>query len=132
MEAKIASQLTAANVPFEFEVDKFVYFKRVTSGECHKCGTLDVVQKHRYTPDFKVGPSWYIETKGIFGATDRRKMKLMQEQHPKIVIYLLFERNNVVSKIKGTRYSDWAKANGFTYAFKEVPTDWIERIKARE
>lgn len=124
LESKVGAQLNALGVEFKFEADKLVYYKKCRSSSCRDCGSKEVFQKHTYTPDFVIGPSKYIETKGIFSPTDRKKMQLIKEQFPNVTIYLLFQRNNRINE-KGEKYSDWCDQNEYIYAFGEVPKSWV-------
>jgi len=70
----------------------------------------------------------YIETKGRFVASDRAKHKLIQEQFPDLDIRFLFQD----AKLKlyagsDTTYGDWCKKNGFKYAEKEMPKEWLDQ-----
>lgn len=114
-EARVADQLRAHRIKFEFEPDRIPYLKRVMSGTCLACGTKDVYQKRLYTPDFKLGPTYYIEAKGVFPANERIKMKLVKVQHPELEIRMIFQRDNIMIRGKPERYADWAVANGFAY-----------------
>ena len=72
LEEKIANELTDKKVNFGYEEEKIIY----TIPE----------SLHKYTPDFKIKKSedriLYIETKGRWGTADRKKLKLVKEQHP--------------------------------------------------
>ena len=51
-------------------------------------------QKRTYTPDFPVSNSnIIIETKGAFNSADRKKMKLIQKQNPKLDIRFIFSNS---------------------------------------
>jgi hypothetical protein len=81
-------------------------------------------QKRRYTPDWTIGPNKFIETKGFFKGTDRKKMLLIKEQHPEVTVYMLFQRaSNTLSKRSTTTYGEWCDKNGIIWAeFKDVDT----------
>ena len=85
--------------------------------------------KKRYTPDwiitFPSGRKRYIETKGYFRPEDRTKILSVLHHHPGIDLRLVFQRDNFLSKTSKTRYSDWAKQHGITFALGSVPTDWM-------
>lgn len=72
----------------------------------------------------------YIETKGKFTADDRKKLLAVKEQHPNVVIYLLFQRAyNKLSPKSKTTYADWSEKNGFAWAdYNEhgVPEEWLK------
>lgn len=132
-EEKIAKQLEDADRGWVYEHYSFDYFKKVRSAKCSECDSKEVLQKHSYTPDFFViEPGFFIETKGIFSPSDRAKMLLMKEQHPKVEIRLVFQRDNKIPvrgkqprKKKPTSYTEWAKFHGFKYAVGEVPKEWL-------
>ena len=53
---------------------------------------------HTYTPDFTVTNNVYIETKGLWTGTDRKKAVLIKDQHPKVcppktILYKFFRSN---------------------------------------
>jgi hypothetical protein len=121
-EKVIAGQLAAAGVKFDFEPDKLLYLKRISSGTCVGCGAKDVFQKRRYTPDFKIGPGLYIEAKGAFVPSDRAKLILVKNQHPEIEIRIIFQRNNSMGV---RRYADWANEEGFKYMVGGYTGVWI-------
>ena len=84
-----------------------------------------------YTPDFilikKNGEKMYIETKGRFLATDRKKHLLIKESNPNIDLRFLFQTpNNKLSKASKTTYANWADKNGYLWATKEIPASWLE------
>jgi hypothetical protein len=78
-----------------------------------------------YLPDFiiRVGKKVIlVEAKGIFSASDRRKLLLVRESHPGLDLRLLFQQDNWLTKKKKSRYSDWARKNGFKYSiWPELP-----------
>ena len=85
----------------------------------------EIHELHKYLPDFRIG-KMYIECKGRFTAADRKKMRLVKEHNPKKDIRLLFMSNNKLNPRSKTRYSDWAEKNGFKWAIKRIPEEWLE------
>jgi len=84
-----------------------------------------------YIPDFKVGESTYIESKGKWTAEDRAKHLWIKEQHPDKRIILLFQNAKVrLSKVSKTTYGEWATKNGLEwYDWKDgLPEDIIKTI----
>jgi len=117
LEERIADTLTDKKVNFGYEVDKITY----TIPE-----TL-----HKYTPDFKINKSegriLYIETKGRWVTADRKKLKLVKEQHPELDIRILFQNaKNKISKNSKTTYGDYANKIGIPWAEKTIPESWFE------
>lgn len=65
-----------------------------------------------YIPDFKVGETTYIESKGKWDASDRQKHVWLREQHPDKRIILVFQNAKVrLSKRSKTTYGEWATKN---------------------
>lgn len=86
---------------------------------------------HQYTPDWVVcradGSTLYVETKGRFTTDDRKKMKLVVDQHPTKDIRMLFPKDQPLYKGSKTMYSDWCKKNGIKYGFgREIPLEWLK------
>lgn len=71
--------------------------------------------KHKYTPDFVKGKTIY-EVKGLFTTEDRKKMKLLVEQHPEYTFIMVFQNPNakLYSKSK-TTYKDWCEKNNIEW-----------------
>lgn len=116
-EVQIAKQLDAANVPFEFEKDVIMY--------------IVPAQTRKYNPDFKLN-GIYIETKGRWTLSDRKKMALVLEQNPKLDIRMLFQSDEKLNKGSKTRYSEWCERRGIPYAVGEVPESWILEATAAQ
>ena len=117
LEDLVAKQLQAAGKPFEYEPKegKIEYIKPTTS--------------HKYTPDF-VFKNFIVETKGRFVTADRKRHKLIKEQHPDIDIRFVFSNSRTrISKTSKTTYGKWCELNGFKYADKLIPDSWLKEIK---
>lgn len=78
----------------------------------------------KYLPDFKIR-DFIVECKGRLTAADRKKMLHVRDQHPEKDIRLLFQFDNKLNPRSKTRYSAWAEKNGFKWALKEVPEEWL-------
>ena len=117
LEDLVAKQLESASVPFEYEPkDKKIEYSKPTT-------------KHKYTPDF-VFKKFIVETKGRFVTADRKKHKLIKEQHPELDIRFVFSNSKTrISKTSKTTYAKWCELNGFKYADKVVPDSWLKEIK---
>lgn len=106
-EKEIRTQLKRAKVQFKFEGEKIPY-----------------VQAKHYKPDFViVTPNGiiYVECKGYFRPEHKAKMKAVKRQHPEKDIRLLFYR-----EVKA--YIRWAEKNGFIYAIRKVPKEWLQGL----
>ena len=115
LEEKIAAQLRLAGINPCYESRKLPY---------------RVEETHNYTPDFPVTQSLIIETKGRFQTADRMKMLKIKAQYPDIEFRFVFTNSKArISKASQTTYARWCEKNGFKYADKLIPTEWIEEIK---
>ena len=77
------------------------------------------------TPDFFLDNGVIIEAKGRWSAADRRKMLAMKEQYPDEPIYMLFMRDNKLSKTANQTYTAWCESNGITCAVGMPPEEWL-------
>ena len=80
-----------------------------------------------YTPDFQLDNGIFIETKGIFDSDDRRKHVEVHKQHPELDIRFVF--SNAKAKLyKGskTTYADWCDKQGFKWAHRIIPQEWLQ------
>lgn len=123
------SQAHTATYRSGLEKDNAGLLKRVGQPVIFEQYVIDYIRpesKHKYTPDFLLTNNIIIETKGIFDAADRKKHQLIQKQHPSLDIRFVF--SNSRSKLyKGspTTYAKWCERNGFLYADKLIPKEWI-------
>lgn len=71
--------------------------------------------KHKYLPDFVRGKLIY-ELKGRWTASDRKKMKLLVEQHPEFEIVMVFQNPNIkINKNSKTTYADYCDKNNIKW-----------------
>lgn len=111
-EETVAKKLEDAGVNYSYESIKIQY---------------EVNQVRKYTPDFLLPNGIIIETKGRFVAADRMKHLRIKEQIPELDIRFVFQNPNVkLSKVSKTSYAQWCDKNGFKWAAKEVPQEWID------
>lgn len=114
LEQKIADSLTKQGVTFTYEESKIPFV---------------VPSKQRnYIPDFQLPNGIFVEGKGKLDRLAREKMALVIEQNPHLDIRFLFMRDNKISKVSKTRYSDWCDVRGIKYAVSEngeVPESWV-------
>lgn len=113
LEETLAAQLKAAGIEAEYEAGKITY---VTPAKAHK-----------YTWDFKLPNGIIIESKGRFLSADRQKHLLIKQQHPGLDIRFVFSRSKTtISKASKTTYADWCTKNGFAFADKFIPHEWLQ------
>lgn len=106
-EGKVADALESKGKAIEYEVSTLPY-------------RLDLL----YKPDWKVDNSYYIEAKGLFDYTERRKMLAVIRDNPHIDVRMCFMRDNKLRRNTETRYSDWCKSHGIRYSiFPDLPID---------
>lgn len=110
LENTFATKAFKLGLPFEYEPDKFRYS----------------IVSH-YTPDWKIGPKTYIETKGYLSPSNRMRLLCFKEQYPDIMVYILFQnsRNKINAKSK-TTYGEWATRHQIPWAdIKDgIPKGW--------
>jgi hypothetical protein len=112
-EQTIAAQLTAAQRPYCYEQLRISY---------QPAGNA-----RHYTPDFMLDNGIIVECKGIFSAADRTKHLLVKQQRPGYDIRFVFQNANAkLSKKSKTTYAMWCQRNGFLYAHKTIPAEWLE------
>lgn len=111
LEVKVSDQLKEAGIDFEYESFKIEY---------------EVQEFRKYTPDFRLPNGIIIETKGRFVAADRKKHLLVQQQHPDLDIRFVFTNSKAkLNKGAKSTYADWCRKNGFFFADKWIPEEWL-------
>ena len=112
LEDRISEQLKSKSVLFKYEEFKIKY---------------EVNEVRTYTPDFELPNGIIIESKGRFVAADRKKHLLVKKQHPELDIRFVFSNSkNKINKWSKTTYAMWCEKNGFLYADKLIPEEWIK------
>lgn len=114
LEDKVAKQLESKGLPVEYEQYKIKF--------------IQPAKNRTYTPDFKLG-SFFVETKGRFTLSDRQKHVFIKNESPELDIRFVFQNSKQkLSKGAKTTYADWCIKNGFLYADKLIPKEWLEEI----
>ena len=115
LEDKVAEQLKTNGINPRYETIKLPY---------------RIEKNCTYTPDFPVTSHIVIETKGRFLTADRMKMLNIRDTYPEIDFRFIFTNSKQkISKVSQTTYAKWCEKNGFKYADKVVPKEWIDEIK---
>ena len=110
LEDDIQQQLRAEGIDAEYEPGRIEYIS---------------TPKH-YTPDFVLPNGIVIETKGYFLPSDRTKHIAIKKQHPTLEIRFVFQNPKCrLSKASHTSYALWCEKNGFLYASKRIPKEWL-------
>lgn len=94
--------------------------------------------KKTYTPDFPIENCFIIETKGAFNSADRKKMKLIKQQNPKLDIRFIFSNARTkIGKKSNTTYGKWCEMFGFPFhcvfsSKQTFPSEWLKEIKIHQ
>ena len=109
-EESFATALINDKIKFDYEADKISY----------------TVTK-KYIPDFYlIEYNFYIEFKGYFRPSDRRKHILVRNQNPDIDIRFVFlNASNKLNKNSKTTYADWCDKYNFKWSEKTIPKQWL-------
>lgn len=112
LEETISTQLKTLKVPVLYETEKIKYI---------------INEVRTYTPDFKLPNGIIIESKGRFVQADRKKHLLIKQQYPTLEIRFVFSNSKAkIAKGSKTTYGDWCTKNGFVYADKLIPKEWLK------
>lgn len=121
-EDRIESKLQTSNVTYSYEPHWFEYI--VPS------------RPAKYTPDFLIGTSIYLEAKGNFNirgksADERKKLILVRKNNPDLDLRLIFQdASKPIYRGAKVSHGEWATSNGFLWADGGViPEDWIIEAK---
>lgn len=113
LEERVAEQLDNLGVEYTYEKLKVRYKRPAT--------------EHVYTPDFQLPNGIIVETKGRFLPADRMKQIMIKKSNPNLDIRFIFSNSKQrISKASKTTYGEWATKNGFKYADKLIPQEWID------
>ena len=124
LEEAIHIFLTSKNVDFTYEGMKIVFSQPT--------------KQKKYTPDFPIKKSFIIEAKGLFNSKDRKKHRLIKEQHPNYDIRFVFSNSKIkIGKKSKTTYAKWCELFGFKYhciqSTKDTfPKEWLNEIRKKQ
>ena len=110
LEENIANLLEGLGVSFQYESEKLGY-------------TIE----HHYTPDFVLPNYTYLETKGYWDASDRRKILAVKKANPEIDLRMVFQSPyNTISKKSKTTYAKWCEKHDIPWtAYHNIPLEWL-------
>ena len=113
LEEEIHQQLVKAGIEFGYEQDTLPYEQPAKT--------------RSYTPDFTLANGVYVETKGYMPLDARQKLVWVKESNPDIDLRIVFQYPNAkIYKGSKTTYAMWAEKNGFPWAAKQVPEEWMD------
>lgn len=115
LEEVVAEQLQKEKINYEYENKSNIINYTIPASN------------HTYLPDFKLPNGIIVETKGRFVLADRKKHKLINEQHPEFDVRFVFSNSNTkISKRSKTTYGSWCEKVGILYADKTIPQSWLK------
>jgi hypothetical protein len=96
----------------------------------YETGRIKYTVTRTYTPDFYLLDfGFYVEYKGYFKSSDRRKHILVKEQNPTYDIRFVFQNaNNKLNKKSKTTYGAWADKHGFLWSEGRMPKEWLKLL----
>lgn len=104
-EEKVEALLKKKGIEYEYEKDKLPYSLHLA-----------------YKPDWTVGNQVYVEAKGRFDYTERRKMLAVKVANPDADILIVFMRDQKIAKNSKTTYTEWCKKHGIRCCvYPELP-----------
>ena len=110
LEKNIADLLDGLGVSYEYESEKLGY-------------TIE----HTYTPDFVLPNYTYIEAKGYWSPSDRRKILNVLKANPEIDLRMVFQSPyNTISKRSKTTYAKWCEKHDIPWSsYQNIPKEWL-------
>ena len=110
LEEKVSDLLCELNIDYEYEPTRIPY-----------------EIQHNYSPDFLLPNGIYLECKGYWDPSDRRKIKNVVEQHPEIDLRMVFQSPyNKTTKKSKTTYAKWCDKHGIKWcSYHNIPIEWL-------
>ena len=110
LEKRIATLLTTLGVSYEYESTKVPY-------------TI----QHNYLPDFVLPNHVYLEAKGYWEPSDRRKVLAVKRDNPDIDLRMVFQAPyNKISKKSKTTYAQWCDKHDIPWcSYTNIPGEWL-------
>ena len=88
----------------------------------YEADTLKYVLDLTYKPDWKVSDNLYVETKGKFDYTERRKILAVKTGNPEKEVRLCFMRNQKLGKGSKMTYGEWCDKHEIKWSvFPKLP-----------
>tara|TARA_Y100000356_G_scaffold77954_1_gene64446 strand:+ start:159 stop:593 length:435 start_codon:yes stop_codon:yes gene_type:complete len=110
LEENIANLLEGLGVSYQYESEKLSY-------------TIE----HNYVPDFVLPNYTYLEAKGYWDPTDRRKILAVKKDNPDADIRMVFQSPyNTINKRSKTTYAKWCEKHDIPWtSYKDIPIEWL-------
>ena len=110
LEEKVATLLFHLGISYEYESTKVPY-------------TI----QHNYIPDFVLPNYTYLETKGYWAPSDRRKVLAVKRDNPEIDLRMVFQSPyNKINKNSKTTYAMWCEKHDIPWtSYHEIPLEWL-------
>ncbi len=132
-EKQIRGDLDSRSVTYQYEQHKFKLHIPAIGHFCPQCSEKRILRVTHYIPDFLLlppglvtGSLTFVEAKGKLDARSRRAITAFITQYPQHKLYLLFQRDNWMTKTRKRRYTDWCRENGIQCAVgTTIPDSWI-------
>ena len=116
LEENIAKLLDGLGVSFEYESEKLGY-----------------IIEHNYTPDFVLPNYTYLEAKGYWSPSDRRKILNVLKANPEIDLRMIFQSPfNKISKKSKTTYAQWCDRHDIPWSsYQNIPIESVSYTHLR-
>ena len=110
LEEKVANLLEGLGVSYEYEHAQVPY-----------------IIQHHYVPDFVLPNHVYLETKGYWAPSDRRKILAVVRDNPELDLRMVFQAPyNTISKKSKTTYAMWCDKHDIPWtSFHSIPLEWL-------
>ena len=80
---------------------------------------------HAYQIDYVLDNNIYVECKGRFTSTDRKKILLVKQQNPTVDLRIILQApNQKISKISKTTYAMWCDKNNIKWGVQSDILAW--------
>lgn len=112
LEVRVCKELDTLGVPYTYEESTIRYEQPS--------------EFRKYTPDLQFPNGVVVELKGRWKTADRKKIKLVRQQHPDVDLRFVFDNpNQRISKTSKTTYGAYCKQLGIPFAKKSIPVEWL-------
>jgi len=93
----------------------------------YEAETLSYRLELSYKPDWKVHDGLFLETKGKFDYTERRKILSVLRDNPNKEVRMVFMRNQKLGKGSKMTYGEWCDKHGIRWSvFPDIPLELLK------